>query len=156
MKITKKKLDAYYSQALAVAKSSHDAQTKVAALLVHSRTGAVLSSGFNGFIRGAKDKKLPNTRPDKYPYMIHAEANLIANCARHGISTDECFIFCTLSPCINCIRLLYQSGISTIFFKDVYTDFAENVKMRDMHIKISEVDDYYVAFLEPRGVQEYE
>ena len=156
MKVTKKKLDAYYKQALAVADQSHDSETKVGALLIHGRTGAVISSGFNGFVRGADDTKLPNTRLDKYPYMVHAETNLVTNCARHGISTEGCFLFCTLSPCINCMRLLYQAGISMVFFKDVYRDFNKNINMKDMHIKVSEIEDYYAAALEPRGVPKNE
>ena len=151
MEVSEKKLNNYYKQALAVADPSPDAQTKVGALLIHGKTGAIIGSGFNGFIRGAPDYKIPNTRPDKYEYIVHAEANLVANCARHGISTDECFVFCTLSPCVNCMRLLYQSGVRTVFFKDVYRDFEKNVQMRDLHVKVAEVGKYYVARIGPRS-----
>ena len=150
MKVSKKKLDNYYKQALAVSELSPDEETKVGSLLIHGKTGAVIGSGYNGFVRGALDEKLPKTRPDKYEYVIHSETNLIYNCTRHGISTDECFIFCTLSPCINCLRALYQCGITVVFFKTPYRDFDKNRQMRDLHILVSEVDDYYVIKLEPR------
>ena len=145
-----KKLDNYYKQALTVSELSPDAQTKVGAILIHGKTGAVLGSGYNGFIRGGPDNELPNTRPDKYPYIIHAESNLIANCARHGISTDECFIFCTLSPCINCIRLLYQSGIDTVFFKDTYADFNKNLQMKDVCFELSKIGNFNIIKIKPK------
>ncbi len=111
------KLESYIRISESVSIDSHDAETKVGYVLVHGKTGAIIATGFNGFIRGAKDGSLPNTRPNKYPYMIHAEENLIANAVRHGISTDGCVMVGTLSPCIKCLRLLYQSGITTVFFK---------------------------------------
>ena len=83
------KCDWYFGFAEQAAKKSPDAETKVGAVLVNNKTGAVIAMGFNGFIRGACDILLPKTRPDKYVYMVHGEVNLIANCARHGISELE-------------------------------------------------------------------
>jgi len=147
-----KKLESYYKQALAIADQSPDEQTKVAALLIKNKTGAVVSSGYNGFIRGGSDDVLPKTRPDKYKYIIHAEANLICNCAIHGISSDECFVFCTLSPCVNCSRLLYQSNIKQIYFKEMYRDFEKNKNMKDIDINIESIYDerFYLACLQPK------
>ena len=85
-----KKLENYYKQALVVAEMSPDAETKVGSLLINSTTGAVLGSGYNGFARGANDDAIPNTRPEKHNYVIHSEANLIYNSARHGIVTEGC------------------------------------------------------------------
>jgi dCMP deaminase len=145
-----KKVENYYKQALAVAEMSPDAETQVGALLINSKTGAVLGSGFNGFIRGANDLNLPKTRPDKYPYMVHAETNMIYNCARHGISTDECFVFCTLSPCVNCCRALYQSGIRTVIFKDKYRDFDTQAKMQDLTWTLTDLGGFTIMELKPR------
>jgi dCMP deaminase len=117
-----------------IAKRSHDSETQVGALLVSNKTGAILASGYNGFVRGADDNSLPNTRPDKYKFIIHAEMNLLCNCARHGISTDDCFVVCTLSPCVNCMRALYQAGISRVVVRKKYHDFSELLKMGDLSI----------------------
>lgn len=145
-----RKLDNYYKQALVIAEQSPDEQTKVGALLVNSKTGAVLGSGFNGFVRGACDSKLPKTRPDKYPYMVHAETNMLFNCIRHGITTDNCFVFCTMSPCINCCRALYQSGIDTVVFKDTYRDFYSQNDMLDLKLDISIISGYNIMKISPR------
>lgn len=125
------------------AKRSHDAETQVGAVLVHKRTGAILATGFNGFVRGADDNLLPNTRPDKYPYMVHAEQNLIAHCARHGISMSDCYVYCTHSPCHICMRLLWQCGIEKIIVKELYRDFDTIKEMKDLDIKVTK-EDYYV------------
>lgn len=142
------KLDEYYNRALTIAQSSPDEETKVGAILIHKDTGAVISSGYNGFVRGADDKNLPKTRPEKYDYMVHAEANLLYNCARHGVSTNGCVVFCTLSPCISCCRFLYQAGIRTIYFKDKYRDFQDQISMKDLQINLTQVGKYYKLELE--------
>ncbi len=122
---------------------SHDAETKVGAVLVHRDTQAILATGFNGFVRGADDQSLPNTRPDKYPYMVHAEQNLIAHCARHGISMDNCDVYCTLSPCCVCMRLLWQCGIQKIIVKELYRDFDAIQQMKDIKVTVTE-GNYYI------------
>lgn len=128
------------------AKRSHDAETQVGAVLVHKRTNAILATGFNGFVRGADDNKLPNTRPDKYPYMVHAEQNLIAHCARHGISMSDCYVYCTHSPCNVCMRLLWQCGIEKIIVKELYRDFDTIKEMKDLDIKVTKEDFYILEY----------
>lgn len=150
MKVTEEKLKTYEKLARTIAEQSPDSQTKVGSIIIHSKTGAVLGSGFNGFVRGGPDQSLPTSRPEKYDYIIHAETNLLYNCARHGVSTDECFVYCTLSPCINCLRALYQSGIEYVFFKDTYRDFDKNTTMKDLHLKLSEVGEFVALKIEPR------
>lgn len=148
-----KKLDSYYNRAKVVSEDSPDEQTKVGAILIHPKSGAVISSGYNGFIRQGPDHILPKTRPKKYEYMRHAEENLITNCSRHGIATDDCILFCTMSPCKSCMRMLYQAGIRHVFFKDVYKDFEENIKMLDLHLAVSKcLGDYYYVRIYPRIV----
>jgi len=149
IEIKPSKLNSYYKRALATASSSHDEQTKVGALLINPKSGAVIAEGYNGFVRGARDQELPKTRPEKYPYMVHAEMNLLCNAVRHGICTDNCVVFCTLSPCISCIRMLYQSGISTVYFKDMYSDIERSINMGDLILTITEIDEFYKITVEP-------
>jgi dCMP deaminase len=148
------KLDNYYKQALAVAELSPDEETKVGALLINIKTGAVLGSGYNGFVRKANDGALPKKRPEKYPYMVHAEANAIYNSARHGIRTEDCFVFCTLSPCIGCCRALYQSGIDHVVFKDKYRDFDKQKDMLDLALDVHDLGGYYMMTISPRILNE--
>lgn len=107
----------------AIALKSPDEETKVGSILVKKETGAIIATGFNGFARGAPDKFLPKTRPDKHKYIIHSEINLICNAAKNGISMDNCVVYCSLSPCMNCMRALFQCGIDSVIIKEFYKDF---------------------------------
>ena len=124
-----------------VAQRSHDAETRVGALLINSESGAILSTGYNGFIKGAPDLLLPNTRPDKYKVILHAEMNLLTNCARHGISTKDCFLISTLSPCILCMRLMINSGITRVIAKTLYRDFDDILMMIDAKVSFVKSED---------------
>ena len=135
------KIQNYMEIADVVAKRSHDSQTQVGAVLINNESGAIIATGYNGFVRNAPDSILPNTRPEKYEYIVHAEQNLIANCARHGISMDNCTLVCTLSPCKLCMRMFYNCGITTVIVKELYKDFQEIRDMKDIDITISRSDN---------------
>lgn len=137
------KIQNYMDIARTIAERSHDAETKVGAVLVNNDSGAIVATGYNGFVRGADDEKLPNTRPDKYEYILHAEQNLIANSARHGISMDNCSLVCTLSPCKLCMRMLLNCGITKVIAKDLYKDFNEILKMNDVRVHVTQEDGFY-------------
>lgn len=124
--------------ALAVSSRSHDAETKVGAILVRNDTGMVVATAHNGFARGAPDESLPKKRPEKYEYMIHAEENLIAHCAKSGIAVDDCKLIITLSPCVRCLRLMWQAGITKVICKDLYRDHNINMKDIDIYEEITE------------------
>lgn len=143
------KMEWFMGFAEQAAKRSPDEETKVGSVLVNQQTGAVLAMGFNGFVRNAPDKFLPKTRPDKYVYMVHSEVNLVANCARHGISMANCEVYCTLSPCVNCMRTLFQCGITRVFIKEFYREFDEVKKMKDLHIEVIPYGNYFVLEYRP-------
>lgn len=146
----KKKLDSYYKQALAVAELSPDEQTKVGALLIKKDGGAIVGNSYNGFIRGGPDLILPKIRPEKYIYIIHAETNLMYNSCREGMVTKGCFVFCTLSPCINCCRAMWQSGIDMVIFKDKYRDFDTQMEMKDLKLDIEMSGEYHIMKISPK------
>ena len=130
--------------AAAIAQRSHDAETKVGAVLINNNSGAIIATGYNGFVRGADDSKLPNTRPDKYEYIVHAEQNLICNSAKHGISMDNCSLVCTLSPCKLCMRMLLNCGITKVIARELYKDFNEILQMQDVKVEATqEVDGFW-------------
>jgi dCMP deaminase len=124
-----------------VAARSHDAETHVGAVLVNNNSGAIIATGFNGFVRGANDKVLPDTRPLKYEFILHAEQNLIANCARHGISMENCTLICTMSPCKLCMRLMINCGITKVITHELYKDFQEILDMPDVKTNMLERED---------------
>jgi len=126
------------------AQLSHDSETQVGSVLLNNITMAVIATGYNGFVRGAPDSDLPTTRPDKYPYMMHSEENLLTNCLRHGISTNQCVVVCTLSPCTHCMRLLWQAGVTKVVCGDKYRDYEKILEMKDLNIKETITADGFI------------
>jgi deoxycytidylate deaminase len=98
-------------------KRSHDLQTQCGAVLVKNKR--IISTGYNGFISGIDDSVLPRKRPDKYPFMIHAEANAVYNAAKNGVSTIDSECYVTAVPCLSCVQMLHQCGIKKVIFSDI-------------------------------------
>ena len=107
----------FFSEAVLWSRRSHDSETQCGCVLVKNKT--CIATGYNGFMRDIDDSSLPNKRPEKYPYMIHAEANAIYNCAREGKSTLGATAYITAAPCTSCLQMLWQCGVKKILFSDL-------------------------------------
>jgi len=58
------------------------------------------------------------------PEVLHAEANCIAKVARSSESSEGAVLFSTHAPCMECAKLIYQSGIKQVFYRDEYRNDA--------------------------------
>ena len=58
------------------------------------------------------------------PEVLHAESNAIAKLARSSQSGRDADIFITHAPCLDCAKLIYQSGISSVYYRNSYRDMA--------------------------------
>lgn len=58
------------------------------------------------------------------PEVLHAESNAIAKLARSSQSGRDADIFVTHAPCLDCAKLIYQSGISSVYYRNSYRDVA--------------------------------
>lgn len=135
----------FMNLATEASKRSHDAETQVGCVLVSNATDNILGTGYNGFVRGANDENLPNLRPDKYEYMVHSEMNLLISLARlGGIGTNNTTLYCTWSPCVNCMRMLYQAGITRVIVRNAYRDFDKLKEMKDLMITQKETPEGYL------------
>ena len=56
------------------------------------------------------------------PEVLHAESNAIAKVSRSTESSESATMFCTHAPCIECAKLIYQSGINTLYYRNQYRD----------------------------------
>ena len=109
--------DMFFQNAVLWSRKSHDVQTQCGCVLVKNKT--IIATGFNGFIREIDDCVFPNTRPEKYPFMIHAEANAVYNAAREGQSTMGARAYITAIPCRGCLQMLWQCGIHEIYYSNL-------------------------------------
>ena len=58
------------------------------------------------------------------PEVLHAESNAIAKLARSSQSGRDASLFVTTAPCLDCAKLIYQSGISNVYYRDSYRNMA--------------------------------
>jgi len=124
-------IDAYMDVAERFAQLSSATRLKVGAIVV--KDDRIISIGYNGMPTGwdncCEEEVLVdygNRAGDaKYelkskPEVLHAESNAIAKLARSPESGEGASIFITHSPCIDCAKLIYQSGITTVYYKNDY------------------------------------
>lgn len=126
-----------------VSMRSHDAQTQHGCIITDSNH-RILGVGYNGFPKGLDDTKLPNTRPDKYPWMIHAERNALSNCV---IRPDDGIAYVTGQCCNDCIMALWQEGITKVYMYNSHGTHlfdADHKERFDIFIKMSKMEIHYI------------
>ena len=111
--------DEYFSNILNVSKDkSPCSRLKVSCLLV--KDNRIISHGFNGFLTNQPHNSILEDNHEVG--TIHAEANALMYCSKYGISCNDAIAYITHYPCINCIKLLYMSGIRRIKYMDDYNN----------------------------------
>ena len=105
-----------------VATRSTCSRKHVGAVIVRDKT--ILSTGYNGSLRGAPhcDEVGHDIENDHCVRTVHAEANAVAQAAKHGIQIDQAEIYVTASPCLSCFKLIANAGITKIYYKEFYRD----------------------------------
>lgn len=113
-----KKLDErYLRMALIWAENSYCQRRKVGALVVKDKM--IISDGFNGTPSGFENV-CEDENQVTHPYVLHAEANAITKLARSHNNSDEATLYVTASPCIECAKLIIQSGIKRVVYGEKY------------------------------------
>ncbi len=98
-------------------KNSYSKRRQVGALLVKDRM--IISDGYNGTPSGFENICEDENGVTK-PYVLHAEANAITKVAKSGNSSEGATLYVTASPCMECSKLIIQSGISRVVYRDAY------------------------------------
>jgi dCMP deaminase len=120
LNIKKERYDkAYMRMALEWAKLSHCKRAKVGTLIV--KDDMIISDGFNGSPTGF-DNDCEDCNNETYWYVLHSEANAILKCAKNGSSCVGATVYLTHSPCKECAKMIYQSGIIRLVYNKNYRD----------------------------------
>lgn len=97
--------------------NSYCKRRRVGALIVKEKM--IISDGYNGTPSGFENVCEDENGRTK-PYVLHAEANAITKVARSNNSSDGATLYVTCSPCIECAKLIIQSGIKRVVFSELY------------------------------------
>ena len=99
------------------AENSYCKRRQVGAILVKDKM--IISDGYNGTPSGFENV-CEAANGITFPYVLHAEANAITKVARSNNSSEGATLYVTTSPCIECSKLIIQSGIRRIVFRELY------------------------------------
>ena len=129
--------DKYMQMASVWATNSYCKRRQVGALIVKDRM--IISDGYNGTPSGFENICEDENGVTK-PYVLHAEANAISKVAKSGNSADGATLYVTASPCMECAKLIIQSGIRRVVYRDEYrlTDGID--LLRRAGIEVEKID----------------
>jgi dCMP deaminase len=120
-------LSAFIDVAERFAQLSSAVRLKVGAIVV--KDDRIISIGYNGMPAGwdnvceniigyTKDGPVLKTKPE----VLHAETNAVSKLARSNESGMDATMFITHAPCLACAKLIYQTGISSVYYRNSYRD----------------------------------
>ncbi len=134
-------LDYFMAIAEQVATRSTCDRKHVGAVIVRDKV--ILSTGYNGSLRGAPhcDEVGHDMDNGHCVRTVHAEANAVAQAAKNGVNISNTEIYVTASPCLNCFKLIANSGISTIYYKEFYRDERINRYAKEAGVKLVYMGD---------------
>ena len=123
----------YMKMARIWAENSYCVRRQVGALIVRDKM--IISDGYNGICEDEAGKTKP--------YVLHAEANAITKVAKSNNSSEGATLYVTSSPCIECAKLIIQSGIRRVVYADSYhssdgIELLERVGIEVVRVELSE------------------
>ena len=128
----------YLQMARIWAQNSYCKRRQVGAIIVKGRM--IISDGYNGTPEGFENICEDENYKTK-PYVLHAEANAITKVAKTNNSSDGSTLYVTTSPCMECSKLIIQSGIKRVVFSDLYINdeglkLLERAKIELVHLPV--------------------
>lgn len=142
---TRPSYDEYFMEmAYVVAKRSTCIRRKVGAILVKEKH--ILSTGYNGAPKGLKhcsetgclreDQNIPSGERHELCRGLHAEQNAIIQAAVFGVSIKGSVLYCTSTPCVVCVKMLINAGVTEIIYAGDYPDDLAKRMMAESNLKI--------------------
>jgi dCMP deaminase len=118
-----------YFMKIAEITSSLSTATRLKVGTVIVRENQILATGYNGTPSGWDNTcedvvwHSDGTRTTKTkPIVIHSESNALMKISRSTESSEGATLFCTHAPCLDCAKLIYQGGISSVYYRDTYRE----------------------------------
>ena len=126
----------YLKMARIWASNSYCIRRQVGALLVNEKM--IISDGYNGTPSGFENE-CEDEHDSTKSYVLHAEANAITKVAKSNNSSEGSTLYITTSPCVECAKLIIQSGIIRVVYQEKYRitdglDLLERAEIELVHI----------------------
>ncbi len=130
-------IDAYMEVAKTFANLSTAKRLQVGAIVV--KDDRIISIGYNGMPSGWDNccEHEGKTKPE----VLHAESNCIAKLAKSSESGEGATMFITHSPCMDCAKLIYQSGITTVYYENEYRSTQGVEFLNKSNIKVKKIGE---------------
>ena len=122
---------------------------QVGAVLVKDKK--ILATGYNGAPKGIthcnkvgclrEKMNVPSGERHEICRGVHAEQNLVAQAAYHGVETKGSTVYCTHQPCIICTKILINAGIKKVYYKNGYKDEFARELLKESNLKLIKVDN---------------
>jgi dCMP deaminase len=148
-----KHIEAYMKTAEVFAECSTATRLHVGAIIVKDER--IISIGYNGTPSGWDNncEEVVNVNPSdsRYDYnhftkelktkpeVLHAETNAIAKLAKFDGSGSGSVLFVTHAPCLDCAKLVFQSGISTVYYRNSYRDHVGVEFLNKAGVKVEQI-----------------
>ena len=140
-----KYVDAYMKTAEVFAELSSAKRLHVGAIVV--KDNRIISIGYNGMpsgwdndceyvIQHSDDTVSLKTKPE----VLHAETNAIAKLAKSAESGANATMFITHSPCLDCAKLIYQSGINSVIYRNAYRSNSGIDFLKKSGVKVEQLE----------------
>jgi len=143
-------IDLYMAWADRTAQLSHARRLQVGAVVV--KDDSVISYGYNGMPAGWDnncedeighvldvDENVVEIRLKTKPEVLHAESNAIAKLAKSTNSGHGATMFITHAPCMECAKLIYQSGIGHVLYRSAYRDNSGIAFLEKSNVKVEQI-----------------
>lgn len=131
-----------------VATRSTCLRRKIGAILVREKH--ILSTGYNGAPQGLphcldigclrEQEGVPSGQRHEMCRAIHAEQNAIIQAARHGVNIVGSTLYCTTQPCVICTKMLINSGVKRILYRDGYPDDLSMEMLKQAGVEVIKVE----------------
>jgi len=139
-------VSAYMDVAERFAELSSARRLHVGAIVV--KDDRIISIGYNGMPSGWDNNcefeyKNPQTKITELitrPEVLHAETNCIAKLAKSNESGMGATMFITHAPCLDCAKLIYQSGISSVLYRNSYRDTSGVTFLERSGVKVTQIE----------------
>ena len=129
----------YLDIAERISHMSYAKRLKVGSVIVKENN--IISFGWNGMPSGF-DNNCEDILPDNMtlktkPEVLHSEQNSLMKLAKSTNSSEGSVMYITHAPCIECAKLIYQSGINSVYYRNIYrsSDGVEFLKKCNIHVE---------------------